>query len=79
MKAPPTDNKISARAIVTLTLTLEVSVNDKWGHECSVAQIHKQAKKGAIAFLQSSYDGKQSKIKIVSDLVVRTVIVDENP
>lgn len=67
--------KLGARAIVRLSV--EVTIGDRWGQECTVEQIQKQAKESALKVLRKTAEMKESPIKIVSELEVRTIIVEE--
>jgi len=75
MKAKAEPN-LSARAIVSMTI--ELTIDDRWGEDCTIAQIHKQAAGSAIDFLRKTANGRDSKIKITSGIDVQTIIVDQN-
>ncbi len=44
--------KVSAYA--TVDVTLRIQVPDSWGEDCTVAQVHKQAKESALGVLRSA-------------------------
>lgn len=65
----------TARAKVIVTI--EVSLTDTWGTDCTVGQIQKQAKDGALGKLRKMAENT-SGIKIVSPpMDVKAIIVDE--
>lgn len=44
------DKKISARAVVTLTI--EIQVGDRWGADCSTGQVFQQAEESALGMIR---------------------------
>lgn len=61
-------------AYAVVTLTVEVEVGSSWGNECTLGQVHKQAKDSAIGFINQIAAKNQRRIKIVGELKVKTVI-----
>lgn len=65
----------TARAIVVL----ELVIKDTWGHDCTVAQIHKQAKDAAVSRLRSlpERNGVEGKITLVGEPDIKVILVEE--
>jgi hypothetical protein len=68
-------DKVGARAAVTVTL--EIHVPDSWGADCTVAQVHKQAKASALGMLRGLIEGRGdgSRYRIVGEPTASAVVV----
>jgi hypothetical protein len=55
-------------------LTLEILISDNWGEECTVTEIHKQAKESAIQKLQELISGRAARI--IGEPIVTLILVD---
>lgn len=76
--------KVRARARVQVTV--EIDVDDVWGEDCAIAQVHKQAKESArnalqcgliLNYTKMGHDQKTAA-KIVSEPLVTSVLVEED-
>jgi hypothetical protein len=76
--------KVQAAARVQLTLEFAVG-GQVWGADCSVEQIHKQAREKAIEILgrglsvegNVSRDGPKARAEIVGNPVITAILVEE--
>ncbi len=80
-----TKKKVRVRAIVVVTL--EIPVDDCWGGDCPLSQVHEQAVDSMQGLLRTSVEGnsgtgKQPTLpkgtRIVGDPLVRSIITEEN-
>lgn len=67
---------MKARAIVTVTL--QISLEDRWGESCSLSQIQTQAKEEAIRILNKEFsDAAKKNITQIKPPIVTCIIADE--
>ena len=77
--------RVVARARVQITV--EILVDDTWGDDCPVAQVHRQAKESALGILQRMRKPHQITaeqeaprpvpFEIVGDMKVTTITLEE--
>jgi hypothetical protein len=74
------DPEISAKVYVKVTL--EIAAEGRWGHDCQVAQVHKQAVSGVLDVLNSPEAYARlivsGKIKIVGAPIVAMVLAESH-
>lgn len=61
-------------ASARVTVTLEITVPDSWGDDCTVAQIYRQAEESARASIAHALRASQVKAKVIGTPEVTTVI-----
>lgn len=70
------DQRITASAIVTLTI--EIESYSSWGPECSVDQIHSQAAKEVTSQVKKALkEGRCGVTRLIGEPLVRSVIARE--
>ena len=74
-------SRMKTRATATVKITLHVSNLGAWGEDCSIGQLHRQAKEGAAGMVRRALrdaDGKPlPDIHIVGDPVVTGIVTVE--
>ena len=68
-----------ARAHAVVTITMELDCPDTWGPDCSVSQVHAQAKESALGLIRNKYLPEmmnRGTARIIGAPTVRSVIVD---
>jgi hypothetical protein len=71
------DRKFGARARVQLTL--DIFVDDRWGADCDLAQIYKQAEESARGLLRRKLEQEMNRgaLSIVGDLKITAILTEE--
>ncbi len=69
-------NNTKTRARVTVTI--EISVPDTWGPECTIKQVHKQAKASAVQIISKFAEASRSKFRIIGEVIPEAIIVEED-
>jgi len=74
---------VSVKAIVTLTV--EVEVSDAWGGDCPMSQVSRQARESAIAVLSHTQsdlpavrDSAIRRLRIVGVPIIKAIAVEED-
>lgn len=72
----PGKTKGSARVI----LTVEVPLHGSWGSDCTLSQVHKQAKDEALGYIRQlvkSATQKPAGLRVVGQPDITAVLIDE--
>lgn len=69
------DDKVRARATVQVTVEVD-GAGGCWGGDCSIAQLHKQAREGAINELRNAFKDLRN-LRIVGEPVVTGVLTNQ--
>lgn len=64
-------------AIATVTVTLEIVVPDRWGNNCTLEQVYRQAERSAVGAMQHAIHASNIKAKIVGKPEVSAVVTTE--
>lgn len=67
--------KIKAKARVKILL--EISLPDVWGEDCSVGQVHKQAKDSAVNIVSQKIAASMKEMRMIGEVEVVCILVEE--
>lgn len=78
------DPRVSVRAVVTLTV--EIDVSDAWGGDCAMSQVSKQARESALQVLSNSQrtdmpaiaESAIRRIRVIGVPIVKAIAVEED-
>lgn len=71
------DPKPKVQAAARVTLTVEIRVDDTWGADCQVEQIHRQATESALGILERMRKPDRMRpFTIIGEPKVTAILVD---
>jgi hypothetical protein len=68
---------IPVSAMAVATVTIEVRGLGSWGTDCSLEQVHRQAREAAIGYLRNL--DKDRRFTIVGQPEIKTIIAERQP
>lgn len=74
---PPPSNQPRVRASARIRLTLEISANDSWGNDCTIAQVQKQARDKIRQRLSKLFE-KKDDVVVIGPMRTIAMLVEED-